>query len=232
MIEESRDRLLLKGVHKKKIRIVSNTPDYQKFDVSSFAGGDPVSTSTELKLTYIGLLNPSRGVDTVLRAIRKFVDFGHEIIFVVVGSGKDEKRLKELAVTLGVDKYVEFKGWIDNTLIPNIVIGSDVCIVPHHKCSHWENTIPNKLFDYMAAGKAVIVSDVTPMARIVQSTNCGLIYKDLDVESLCDCLCSLQNSAKRHQYGIDGRAAIVKQYNWRNEEAVLLDTITFCKSER
>ena len=228
MIEESRDRLLLKGVLKNKIRIVSNTPDYQRFDVSSLAEGVSVTTSTKLKLTYIGLLNPSRGVDTVLRAIREFVDLGHEITFVVVGRGKDEKWLKELSCTLGIDKYVEFKGWIDNAIIPTIIINSDVCIVPHHKCSHWENTIPNKLFDYMAAGKVVIVSDVTPMARIVQETNCGLIYKDLDIESLCDCLCSLQNPANRHQYAMNGRTAIEKQYNWRNEEKVLLDTITCC----
>ena len=51
----------------------------------------------------------------------------------------------------------------------------DVGLVPHHADEAWNTTIPNKLFDYMAAGLPVISSDARPCARILRSTGAGLI---------------------------------------------------------
>jgi glycosyltransferase involved in cell wall biosynthesis len=222
MIEESKDRLLTKGLDPDKVTIVSNTPDTKRFTI----GYDQIEKNeyTEkgaLKLLYVGLLNPSRGIDTVIRAINEYTRYNNNFFFIVVGSGKDYRRLKGQVKTYNVDKVILFKGWIDNNKIPIIINECDICIVPHHRCSHWENTIPNKLFDYMAAGKPVIVSNVKPMERIVKEVDCGMVYQDYDVDDLVRVFRTLEDHDLRKRLGINGKRAIESRYNWRREEKAL-----------
>ena len=102
---------------------------------------------------------------------------------------------------MGIGDSIKFLGWVNNKEVPEYIANADVGIVPHHKCSHWDNTIPNKLFDYMAAGKPVIVSNVIPMARIVNETECGKVYSDYDVDSLVSVIEQLENNDLRSLLG-------------------------------
>jgi len=126
---------------------------------------------------------------------------------------------------LGLTKNVGFEGWINNKLIPEYIASADICLVPHHKCSHWDNTIPNKLFDYMAAAKSVLVSNVEPMKRIVQKTNSGMVYNDYDKESFINELIKLENKKTRDKLGENGLKAVQEHYNWKNDSKKMLDCI-------
>ena len=66
----------------------------------------------------------------------------------------------------------------------------------------------------MAASKAVLASDVTPMKRIVTDTQCGLIYKDDDPDDCCAQLKRLMDPTLRERLGREGERAVVEKYNW------------------
>ena len=219
MIEESRDRLIAMSVSKEKIRIISNTPDISRF--ASTAQSRERADSI-YRLFYVGLLNPSRGLDTTIKAVAKYIKKNPDFEFIIVGNGKAERQLKQLVAELGIERWIKFLGWIDNTKIPQMIANSDVGIVPHHKCSHWDNTIPNKLFDYMAASKPVIVSNVTPIARIVEETKCGLVYSDYDDDGLVMVLDRLSKPELRYELGRNGQRAVSERFNWVKEEKELL----------
>lgn len=222
MIEESEDRLLSMGVAQEKIKVVSNTPIVSRFENHSKI----LEKKDKLKLIYVGLLNPSRGLDTTIKAVSKYVKKNPNFEFTIVGRGKAERELKELVETLNLTDYVSFLGWVDNTEVPRLISEADIGIVPHHKCSHWDNTIPNKLFDYMASEKAVIVSNVDPMARIVEEVNCGLVYRDYDEEGLSKVIDALSEVEVRQSKADAGRKAIINKYNWSKEEVVIQDAIS------
>lgn len=221
MIEESRERLLRQGVPADKISIVSNTPVVDRF-VESL---DANKSDDMFHLIYVGLLNPSRGLDTVIKAVKRYVKLNKRFHFTIVGSGKAEERFKHMVKELELESYVTFLGWVDNAKVPDLVAKADVGIVPHHNCSHWANTIPNKLFDYMASGKPVIVSDVFPMKRIVESVECGLVYKDYDTNGLCDVFVKLANVDIRKNLSLNGKEAIKNKYNWAREEKIIFSSI-------
>lgn len=229
MIEESRNRLVRKGVPKEKIRIVSNTPNIERFSGSEGKEVDGECKRTDrepsLSLVYVGLLNPSRGLDTVIQGVARFRAEGGMCELTIAGEGKARDRLMRLVQALGVEEQVRFLGWVDNSRVPELVRNADVGIVPHHRCTHWETTIPNKLFDYMAAGLPVIVSDVTPMMRIVNEVGCGRVYRDFDPDDLVRVMRELCDAEKRQSMGERGRVAVCGKYNWRNEEAVILRSV-------
>ncbi len=217
MIEESKERLLAKQVPPENVSIVSNTPD-----LSRFKSERPESGVTDgFELVYVGLLNPSRGVDTVLRAVAQLPASLHNFKLRVIGSGKHASYLRNLASELKLHERVVFDGWVENTRVPGLIAQGSAGIVPHYACSHWNTTIPNKLFDYMAAGKPVIVSDAIPTARIVKEVGCGLVYESHDAAALARAIAALSDPQTRARLGAAGRAAVEAKFNWSHDRAVL-----------
>lgn len=220
MVQESRDRLIAMGVAPERIRIVSNTPypaAFKPLDRSNAAADN------KLRLIYAGLLNPSRGLDVAIRAVALLASKGVPIELTVIGTGKAEADLHALARTLKCEESVIFRGWIDSKHIPAEVARADAGIVPHRRCSHWDNTIPNKLFDYMAAGLPVLVSDARPTARIVSKTECGLVYENSSAESMAEQIARLRDPALRGHLAQNGRTAVEREYRWDNDERVMLE---------
>ena len=226
MIEESQQRLVKKGITGQKISIVSNTPEHDRFQKAEPSyPGILQKHKDDLILVYAGFVNYSRGLDTTLDAIPFLLKKGLSPFLVIIGTGTAEQVLKEKVIKLGIEENVSFEGWIDNTLIPQYVASADICLVPHHRCSHWDNTIPNKLFDYMAAGKPVVVSDVAPMKRIVLDKKCGLVFKSGTPGSLAEKLAKLKDMGLRKKLGQNGMIAVENEYNWGKDSLCLLNSL-------
>ncbi len=223
MIEESKQRLLNKNFPEKKITLVSNTPILKNFrDVEATFPGNLAKQEGKLILLYAGILDFNRGLDTVIESLKEYIKINSDIFLLIIGTGNCEEYLKKMVRKLKLESYVGFEGWVDNKIIPEYIASSDVCLVPHHKCSHWDNTIPNKLFDYMATAKPVLISNVIPMQRIVQQTNCGLVYNDYDNKSLVSQLLRLRNSEMRSELGQNGKKAVQEYYNWDTDSSRML----------
>lgn len=227
MVEESLNRLIEKGVSPDKITIVSNTPIPGRFETAEATfPGLLRENKGKLLMLYVGFFNFSRGLDTALVSLKEFTERNNNRVYLtLLGNGSAENYLKEMVRKLGLESHVGFAGWVDNKFVPEYVASSDICLVPHHKCGHWDHTIPNKLFDYMAAGKPVLVSDVKPMKRIVEQANCGLVYKDGDSGCFVSQLEKLQDRGLRIELGKNGARAVKKHYNWVNDSNRMLNSI-------
>jgi glycosyltransferase involved in cell wall biosynthesis len=225
MVEESKNRLINKGISTDKVTIVSNTPVSGRFKKANPTfPGILQKNRGKLIILYVGFVNFSRGLDTVIESLADYTEINNEFFLVVLGTGSAERNLQKIVKRLSLESYVGFEGWVDNKLIPEYVASSDICLVPHHKCGHWDHTIPNKLFDYMAAGKAILVSNVDPMKRIVQQADCGLIYEDRNKDSFVAQLSRLQDPDLRKKLGLHGVKAVEKEYNWSIDSARMVNT--------
>lgn len=226
MVEESRHRLMARGVKADKITIVSNTPVPERFEKAR-----PIITERSknyagrLILVYVGFVNYSRGLQRTLVSLQEYAKSNPNFLFMILGKGNAEAHLVKLVSDLGLEEQVNFLGWIDNREIPGFIASADVCIVPHPPSGHWDNTIPNKLFDYMAAGKPVLVSDARPMKRIVEETRCGLVYEDKSIDSFVAQLSRLQNEEFRRGLGQNGRLAVAERYNWAEDSSRMMNAL-------
>ena len=234
MVEESKQRLINKNVNKERISIVSNTPILNKFSAAkSTYPGKLNNKQNKLILLYVGFVNYSRGLDTVIESIKEYIKTDKHIYLIILGTGSAIDNLKATVKKYNLNEQVGFEGWVDNKVVPEYIASSDICLVPHHKCSHWDNTIPNKLFDYMAAGKPVLVSNVNPVKRIVEETDCGSVYRDYDIDDFINQIFKLKNTDLRNNLGRNGVEAIKKYYNWDNDAKRMLESIEkYAKHEK
>ncbi|MDC0661946.1 glycosyltransferase family 4 protein [Marinobacter sp. SS21] len=217
MIEESRDRLIRKGVPAERVSIVSNTPSLALADSYKKAR----VPQEVFQIVYLGILNPSRGLDTVIEGMSVLQKQGVGCKLVVAGTGKAEADLRSLVQRHGVSESVEFLGWVTRDKVKDLFASASIGVVPHHVCGHWNSTIPNKLFDYMAAGVPVVSTNVGPMERIITHNDCGRIYTDNDPESFARTIVELGDRNLRERLGENGRQAVLKTFNWENDELKL-----------
>lgn len=217
VVEESAQRLVANGADRKKISIVSNTPDLRIFN-----NDIPAGKKDHVQLVYAGFIQ-ARGMDIVVESLAKTRHLGIPVKFVVIGEGHYLAELKRITKNLHVEDRVEFKGWVKNTSIPAYIRDSDIGVIPHKKNPHSDTTVPNKLFDYMACAKAVIVSNAAPLKRIVEEEKCGRVFAAGSVESFSEALTwMLQNREAVEEMGRNGAAAVQRRYNWDYDKAVLV----------
>jgi glycosyltransferase involved in cell wall biosynthesis len=98
--------------------------------------------------------------------------------------------------------------------------------VPHHARESWNTTIPNKLFDYMAAGLAVVSSDAVPAARVINETGAGLVFRSGDSRDLAEKLTQLVDIQTWERFRRLGREAVLSRCNWESDTRVLLDVVS------
>jgi len=142
----------------------------------------------------------------------------------LVGSGRNLSDLKEFASEQKIENFISFEGWQKPLMIPSYMMQSDICVIPHLKTAHTDNTIPHKLFQYMLCKKPIISSDCAPIERIINETKSGLIYKSGDHNSFTKAVIQLyENPDLRKSFGINGYNAVRSKYNWTNTANNLIE---------
>jgi glycosyltransferase involved in cell wall biosynthesis len=164
---------------------------------------------------YLGDTATRRGTDTAIEAVVILKDKIPELKLWIIGKSSEDHLLHKLASELQVNKQVVFKGWQDLSLFPTFISGADVCISPLKRNKHHDTTYANKIFQYMALGKALVVSDCIAQAEVVKKAQCGLIHEAANASSLADCIYSLyQDKEKAKQMGESGKRALANEFDY------------------
>jgi glycosyltransferase involved in cell wall biosynthesis len=219
---EQTERLVQSGVDRGRISVVMNTPDVEYYvDCIRQQGAEAIHPARG-SLLYIGKVDAHRGIDLLVRAMPKIRARYPAIRLVIVGEGSERKRLEKLAADLGVVDNVVFQGWLQFESVPGYIAESSVCLIPHIKSEHTETTVPNKIFDYMTFGKPVIVSDCTPLARIIRDAQCGQVFRSGDAGDLSEKILALLADPNLEAIGARGKQAVADRYHWKKDAAVFL----------
>ena len=216
------------------ISVVSNTVDLSTFDPEAVERPLRDAPASAFVVGYVGKYAPHRGLETVVRALpaldgdaSRASGDGRSTRLRVVGAPGTPTygaRFDALCAETGVTDRVTFTGWVDFADVPAQMAGCDACVVPHASTPHTETTVPHKLFQYMAMGKPVVVTDVAPLARIVRETESGLVVPAGDSQAMAEALARLRDDpALCAELGRNGRAAVEETYNWDRDAERLLD---------
>jgi glycosyltransferase involved in cell wall biosynthesis len=215
----SRARIIGRTRPQAQIRVIGNTPTIDILDM------DPGTDCGLLSVVYTGFIDVTRGLDTVVRAVVLARRENLPVTLNIVGTGEGLEQLKQLVIELGIHDFVVFHGWRSQTELRSIIATCSVGVVPHRVTAHTNTTLPNKIFDYMALAKPVIVSNARALEDVVTDAGCGLVFRDGDPESLLSCLRQLQSVELRQRMGASGRRHVRERLNWSQDEVVLLDAV-------
>lgn len=175
-------------------------------------------------LLYLGSLHPWKGIETLIQAMR-FVTPPARLH--IVGGGEDRiAQLRNLAETEGVADRVTLVGPVTPDRRFEVIHRADICLLPLTKTGIGSrHTSPIKLFEYMAAGKAIVVSDL-PSTRAVVEPGRHVIMAEVDNPlSFAEAINTLlTDPALRDALGRNARNH-VGQFSWRKRAETILSGI-------
>jgi len=197
--------------------IVQNVPDTERFGV---IGAGPDRQGPPLIYTS-GTHSDARNCLPTVEAMPWVLGKHPEARFVFVGRYEPmgyEERLRTRARQLGVDASLTVDGlipWEENF---------QRTARAHIGCVFYEDnpnnrlTIPNRLFEYMLCGVAVVAHDFPELANIVRKASCGRLVDSKNPRSIADGVNSLLDRPELLSVcGSNGRQAVLNHYNYRTQ---------------
>ena len=207
-----KDMIASAGVDPARIAVVPNGVVLNRFLPAPFAGNaDPEG---RLVLGFVGFVRPWHGLDTVIRAIAAHnAAGGQAVALTVVGEGPARADLEALAAELGVAGNVHFTGLVDHARVPEMVAGFDIALQPQVVAY----ASPLKIFDYMAAGRAIIAPDQPNIREILVHEQTALLFDPADPAALWQAIARLlADAALRARLGAAAREELERRdYTWR-----------------
>jgi glycosyltransferase involved in cell wall biosynthesis len=118
---------------------------------------------------------------------------------------------------------VDYLGVQDRPGVRRVLARARLGLVLFHPERDHLEAMPNKLFEYMAAGLPVVASDFPLWRSIVAATGCGLTANPLDPPAVAAAVRRLlDNPAEAAAMGRRGREAVRERFNWQTEARKLL----------
>ena len=220
-----RDYLLAKGIPSQKISCIPNGVDPKMFQPES----DGASIRKELGLnsqyvvTYAGALGQANDIETILRAADRLRE-EPKLHFLLVGDGKERKNLESRAKSLGLNN-VTFAGSYPKNRMWEVLAASDVCVALLRDIPMFRTTYPNKVFDYMAAGRPTVLAIDGVIRQVMESAEGGRYVPPGDDAALAASICELRNDmAGSRRMGMAARR-YVEQHFHREKHAKQLEDL-------
>jgi glycosyltransferase involved in cell wall biosynthesis len=219
-----KDRLIADHqIPEDKITVVENTESREFYDNADFEKVIQ-KTGDEFILGYTGNVGPHRGVDTALEGLGKIDN--PNIKFVIAGNVNNavKGRLQEIIEEYNLQERVIITGYIPFKLFPSYMKQADVNVIPHHRNGHTDNTIPHKLFQSMMIGQPVLVSTSSPLKRVVDETQGGLVFEAGNPSDFAEKVIRLYDDRELgKKLGANARKATYDgSVNWENTSRKLI----------
>ncbi len=220
-----RDHLVRLGYEEKKIRVVYNGIDSERYSPDNVAPQDALETrrtlgigDDECMILFMGRLNWVKGADTLLLAMPEIVSRSPKAKLVIVGVGEQEDMLKNEVSRLGLKGKVILKyEFLPEETKMKYYATSDVCVFP----SKYE-PFGIVCTEAMAMGKPVVVGarDISGLReQIIPSGpgQCGFHINPYDPNDIAKFVSALlEDKDLRMRCGLNARKRAVEVFSWRN----------------
>ena len=166
---------------------------------------------------YIGGIARIRGIVEIVKAL----EYTDNIKLLLAGKFSEIETETEVKACAGW-QHVEELGFLGRKEVAEVLHRSKAGLVTLHPIVNYQDALPVKMFEYMAAGVPVISSDITLWRRIVEESSCGLCVDPLDPKAIAEAINYIvSHPQEAEQMGRNGQKAVLTKYNWGIEEQKL-----------
>jgi glycosyltransferase involved in cell wall biosynthesis len=173
--------------------------------------------TTEPVVLWVGGFYPWHDLDLLLRSFILILQRYPSAKLVLVGDGQTRQSVAQEVEKNGLQQSVIMTGAITHSQVPEMVSIADVAVVPSApvSASHGGTGTPLKLFEYMAAGKAIVATALNQAAEVIQDGRNGLLVEAGNVNRFADAILTLLNDpGTRRRLGQNARQQAIALYSW------------------
>jgi glycosyltransferase involved in cell wall biosynthesis len=218
-----------KGVARHRITLVPNgvSPDMFSDDADVAVNADAIRARYGLAgkfiAMYAGAMGPANDLDVLLDAAAELRD-DERIHIVLVGDGKLRKQLEVGAQERSLHN-VTFAGPQSKGEMRAFLHAADVCVATLQNIAMFRMTYPNKVFDYLAAGRPVVLGIDGVIREVVERAQGGLFVRPGDSHALANAIRQLAADPDRcREMGQSGRAYVRQHFN-RSDHGELFTSV-------
>jgi glycosyltransferase involved in cell wall biosynthesis len=201
----------LYGVDEKKIRVVPNGVDPQRFKPTENCGNfrNMISGNSKHLILFVGSLIPRKGLHYLIEAAKQVIKENNETKFVIVGTGPLRKYLNSYSKEQGVqDKFV-FLGDVPEVTLHQLYSCSDV-----YASSSIQEGQGISMLEAQATAKPVVAFNISAINEVVKNKETGLLVKPDSYELANAISCLLSDKSLREKMGRSGREFVSKNFSW------------------
>ena len=198
----------------RRVELVPNGVDVEMFDPGG--RGESFRQPHNLQEKFVVLYAGAHGMSNDLGVVLKSAEIlRHEknIQIVLLGDGKEKENLQAQAEKMMLEN-LSFIASVPKSEMANALSASDACIAILKPIEWYKATYPNKVFDYMAAGRPIVLAIDGVIREVVDSAKCGIFAEPGDATALADAIRKLaKNPALSRKMGVKGRAYVEKYFD-------------------
>lgn len=205
--------------------LVPNGADTTMFDPAADGAVFRAQHGLENKFValYAGAHGMSNDLGIVLQAAQELAD-QPEIAIAFVGDGKEKANLQQQAASLNLPN-VYFVPPIPKAEMKAALAAADACIAILKPIEMYKTVYPNKVFDYMAAGRPLVMAIDGVARAVVDKAGAGIFAEPGNPDALAAVIRQFAaDPIKAREMGLAGRAYLEQHFN-RNILAAQLETL-------
>ena len=192
------------NVIQEKISIVPNGVDLSMFNITK--------KKNPKKVVFAGAMYYHRGLDILLETIPLVIEKIPDAKFLLLGSGTEMDKLKEIVSKNKLDNSVEFKGWIEREKIPENIADASIGIGPLRLTEVTSRALPIKVLEYMAVSLPLIAQKGTLPNDVLENEKNGFFIEN-HIE-LAEKIILLLNEPKKVQNMGAHSLKLVQKFSW------------------
>ncbi|RPI83215.1 MAG: glycosyltransferase family 1 protein, partial [Chloroflexi bacterium] len=134
----------------------------------------------------------------------------------LVGDGRTRSMVEKMVLDCGLQSAVVMTGPVEHCRVPEMLAVADVAVAPNIAFFDGHGGSPLKIYEYMAAGKAIVATRTGQITEVIHDGNNGLLVEPGNQDELADAIVNLLNNPReRALLGQKARQQAVEQHSWK-----------------
>jgi glycosyltransferase involved in cell wall biosynthesis len=209
------------NINEGKLTVLPCAADVEAFkpNYNSETVRKSLGLTTEPVVMWVGGFYPWHDLSLLLESFTLILKRRPDARLVLVGDGETRSAVEDVITRDGLRHAVILTGKIAHSQVPEMLSIADVAVVPSPPitASLGGTGTPLKLFEYMAAGKAIVATALDEAAEVIKDGYNGVLVETGDVNKFAEATLRLINDPEeRMRLSQNAREQAVKQYSWEH----------------
>ncbi|MFQ5706399.1 MAG: glycosyltransferase family 4 protein [bacterium] len=204
------------NVRSEKVLVLTNAADSALFRLNGrHENHDSDGKSKKLVIGYLGTLQPWFGIENLLYAFQIVSRHLPRARLQIIGDGMQRPALEALAKRLKIKSKTTFVGSIPHTSVGRYLQGFDIAVAPYRPIITGFYGSSMKVFEYMAAGKAIVASHIGQLSEVLENRKTAMLVEPGETEELAQAILRLaKNPRLRENLAVAARNIARQNYSW------------------